>query len=401
MNDRSSIGERVRRLRVALGLGQLELADHAGLASGAISMLENGRAAVDANAIDSLAAALGCEPWYLTTDQPEPVATKPQLRAYADAPSRFVDRAIADSITAVQFILQMDLPAVPDTLPLFDGDLNDDAEIERFAGVVRAQAALQPDDVVGNAIRAAERLGCVVLPLDSELGRHLGLSMRVDGRPVIRVSRPSDDLDHHVPGDRQRFTVAHELGHLVLHQASRPPVTAIEATRAEKQAHRFAGAFLAPADAVMADLERFGGRVTLGTLAQLKEVWGVSIKSLVVRFQHLNIVSDEQARSLYKQISARRWNKEEPVPVGNEAAVWLSRAISKKLPNAGQPLGDAASGAGISSSYVERWVDWSPSPDVRPGADVVSLDFGRPRAFTHRDAPGRVSRMPVRPDRAR
>lgn len=51
---------------------------------------------------------------------------------------------------------------------------------------------------MGNSIRAAERLGCVVLPMDSELGRHLGLSLRVDDVPIIRVARTSTSPDDEV-----------------------------------------------------------------------------------------------------------------------------------------------------------------------------------------------------------
>ncbi|MFC8304918.1 ImmA/IrrE family metallo-endopeptidase [Specibacter sp. NPDC057265] len=46
------------------------------------------------------------------------------------------------------------------------------------------------------------------------------MSMRVDDVPVLRISRSSLNQEHVVPGDRQRFTVTHELGHLVLHHAS-------------------------------------------------------------------------------------------------------------------------------------------------------------------------------------
>lgn len=86
-----------------------------------------------------------------------------------------------------------------------------------------------------------------------------------------------------------------------------------------------AGAFLAPADPLLADLDQLGGRVTLTTVAELKKTWGVSIKMLVVRFRQLGRTDDQHARSLYKQISARKWNKAEPVAVGHEHAIWPGR----------------------------------------------------------------------------
>ena len=380
MNHKAAVGARVRLLRTASGASQAELAERLGVASGAVSMLENGRLALDQALLDGLSRVLDCSPGFLQDAGDEPLSTRPWLRAYADASKRAVDRMVADSVVAAEAVERARLQRMPDLLPLFDGDLNDDDAIEQFAALVRATAGLKPDDVVGNAVRTAEKLGCVVLPMDGELGRHLGLSLRVDGIPVIRVSRPSEDPEHDIPGDRQRFTVAHELGHLVLHHASPPPDSPAEAARFERQAHRFASAFLAPAEPVLADLNRLGGRVTLTNLARLKETWGFAIKAFVMRFQALGIIDDDHARSLYKQISARRWNKNEPVPVDNERAIWLAKAISKSEKSAPEPVAAAAAKLGLGRPYLDRWLDWSPVPAERQEtASVVSLPQ-RPRS---------------------
>ncbi len=375
--NQATVGERVRRLRLASGLSQADLATASGQASGAISMLENGRLPLTDELLGSIGRSLGCDPAYLEAESREPLTTKPWLRAYADASKRAVDRAVADSTTAVDVIRRLGLEQLPDTLPLFGGDANDDDAIEQFALEVREAAGLDRDDVVPNAIRAAERLGCVVLPMDDELGRHLGLSLRVDSTAVIRVARPSASPEQHIPGDRQRFTLAHELGHLTLHHASPPPDTPAQATRIEKQAHRFAGAFLAPGDALLADLDRSGGRVTLSTLSNLKATWGVAIKALVVRFQQLGVIDAEHARSLYKQISARGWNKGEPVEVGHEDAIWMERALAKRARSSNGLAPGMPETVGLDRRYFDAWTNWSPTPASGPAATV--LEFRRPR----------------------
>lgn len=348
----STTGERLLRLRLGAGLGQTELAERAGVAAGMISMVERGRAVLDPRALASVAMVLDVSPEYLGRRRAEVHATTPQLRAYADASQKVVDRYRADSATAVEVILDAGLQLVPDVLPIFDGDTNDATQIEGIASDTRTLAGLDESQPVGNAVRAAERLGCIVLPMESELGRHLGLSLRIDDVPVIRVARTSADADAAVPGDRQRFTVAHEVGHLVLHAGLGSPLSAQDASRRENEAHRFASAFLAPGDAVLHDLHALGGRVTLTTLTRLKEKWGLSIKAFVVRFRQLGVIDDEQARSLYKQISARKWNRVEPVVVGNESAVWMSKAL-------GSSSKDVARTIGIGDSYFGRWLDWT------------------------------------------
>lgn len=120
------------------------------------------------------------------------------------------------------------------------------------------------------------------------------------------------------PGDRQRFTVAHDLGHLCLHSEMEAPRASKESRAIESQAHRLAAAFLTPADAVIESLSSMGGKVTLRTLEDLKVEWGFAIKAFVTRLKHLGVIEDGKATYLFRQISSRGWNNNEPVHVANE-----------------------------------------------------------------------------------
>jgi Zn-dependent peptidase ImmA (M78 family) len=354
-------------------------------------MLENGRLPVTPDIINSVTRVLQCDSKFLEMGEHILSASRPWLRAYADAPKRQVDQQMADLTTALEASEILSLKRVPDALPAFAGDLADDNQIEDFANDVRVAAQIHEGDVVGNAIRAAERLGCIVLPMSEEMGRHVGLSTRVNLIPVVCVSRASLADGHHIPGDRQRFTVAHELGHLTLHEHVKPPDTAAEASLLEKQAHLFASAFLAPADAMIDELSQLGGRVTLHTLAQIKERWGVSIKALVSRFRSLGVIDDDHARSLYKQISSRGWNKAEPVKVGNESSVWLTKALNQWNAGRGGTLERAAEVSGLGVPYFERWSEWESSGKTL--GDVVSVDFGSSSSGTVNSEEGTVVLM--------
>lgn len=223
-----------------------------------------------------------------------------------------------------------------------------------------------------------------------------GMSLRVDNLPVLRVSRSSTDPADAIPGDRQRFTVAHEIGHLVLHAGLEAPLAPTEANRREQEAHRFASAFLAPGDAVLDDLHRLGGRVTLSTLTRMKEKWGYSVKAFVVRFRQLGVIDDDHARSLYKQISARRWNKVEPVAVGNESAVWFSKAASQMGSIAGTPATRSMSlRSGLGEAYFHRWMEWSPrQSEAQSLASVSKLTPRKPAQSTEPQAEGSISFLP-------
>lgn len=388
ISDPADTGQRIQRLRLINALSQAQLSEATAVATGLVSMMEHGRYGLDSESLQRVSDSLGCAPEYLARPGRQPITTRPWLRAYADASKKAVDRYVADTELAVEAVESLRLKRLPELLPTFDDDLNDDHAIEEFATDVRSAAGLQSDDVVGNCIRRAERLGVVVLPMDDELGRHLGLSMRVDGTPVIRASRPHLVQDGLVSpsGDRQRFTVAHELGHLALHATTPPPTTAQQARLVEQQAHRFAGAFLTPAEPLLSDLDRLGGRVTLSTLSSLKEIWGVAIKMLVVRLRQIGLIDDQHARSLYKQISARKWNTSEPVAVSHEKAVWLEQALSR----AQHDEHSAADALGLDVRYVRTWLNWdldtSGHDDLPDG--VVPM-----RRKRHKDA---STRQPVR-----
>lgn len=373
VNENAALGERVRRLRLMSGMTQSDLGRELGFSSNTlVSRVENGRSGVEPHMVERLAAILRCGVGHLQRPLEDPIATKPWLRAYADAPVRVVDSVVAENLTLHEAITTRHLHTLPDALPIFDGDRNDDDAIERFAVEVRAAASLNEGEVIRNVVRAAERLGCIIVPLPHELGRHLGLSHRIDDRPIIRVARATGGGTPGMPGDRQRHTVAHELGHLGLHAALPPAPDAAAAKRIEKEAHLFAAAFLAPAEALLDDWHAAGARPTLQAFAALKATWGISIKALVTRFRQLQIIDDEKARSLYKQISARGWNTIEPVEVPNERGVWLTKACVRAFGVSPERASSAlAAELDIAESYVKPWFEWQPfEPEL---AKVVSL----------------------------
>ena len=135
-------------------------------------------------------------------------------------------------------------------------------------------------------------------------------------RPFICYSRS-------FPGDHNRLSVAHETGHLVLHQFRR-----IDPAPAEAEAFQFAAAFLLPNTVAYEEIER---PVTLRSLAYVKARWGISIGALIRRSRDLGIITDEKRTSLEKQLSARGWRKAEPVHVPDEQPVLLAKLIEASV----------------------------------------------------------------------
>jgi Zn-dependent peptidase ImmA (M78 family) len=122
-----------------------------------------------------------------------------------------------------------------------------------------------------------------------------------------------------VPGDRQRFNLVHELGHLVMRV---PPGSDEEAL-----ASRFAGAFLVPSSVLMRELGQNRTSLNLKELLILKRYFKVSIQSLVRRAFELNIISQPAYQAAFTYINRMGWRKSEPEPLAKEKSRWMERTV--------------------------------------------------------------------------
>ena len=115
--------------------------------------------------------------------------------------------------------------------------------------------------------------------------------------PVIAVQR-------NVPGDRQRFDVAHELAHLLLRVA--PDI------EEEPVAHRFAAAFLVPEPIARAELGNHRRDLDSRELFLLKHKYGLSMQAWVRRAKDLGIIGEASYRRIFQRFSRLGWRKQEP-----------------------------------------------------------------------------------------
>jgi Zn-dependent peptidase ImmA (M78 family)/transcriptional regulator with XRE-family HTH domain len=108
---------------------------------------------------------------------------------------------------------------------------------------------------------------------------------------------------------RSRMDLAHELGHIILHSHIEETEFEKNLKKIEKEATKFAGSFLLPAVSFSEDIHS----VALDSFIYLKEKWKVSIAAMVVRTHSLQLISDEQYNSLFRQINAKNWRRKEPL----------------------------------------------------------------------------------------
>jgi Zn-dependent peptidase ImmA (M78 family) len=310
----ASPGERLRTLRELLDLTQVQVGSMSGVASSWISDFENGYKECDEARLEQIAYALETPVRFFYVEPKTVPLDSLRFRKLASGKRSVTKRVralygesyrVADDLITTQHY-----PTPP--LPFTDAAELRDEEIEELADQTRVALRLAPDKPIPHLTRALERGGIAVAPMvltdqagddDPSGNAHFGVSYWSGlGDTALIGYFPAR-------GDRDRFTLAHEVGHLVLH-SFRP-----RAIDPEREANRFAAALLVPRERAA---EMLSSRMTLTDYARMKAEWGVSIQALIMRSASLARIDESRKRSLYVQLSQRNWRKEEPVEVGQE-----------------------------------------------------------------------------------
>ena len=108
-------------------------------------------------------------------------------------------------------------------------------------------------------------------------------------------------VDSNVGGDRQRLTIAHEIGHLVLEIS--------DEMDEEKAAYRFAGALLLPEEVLWKEIGRHRTAIGMAELLRLKQVFGISVQAITYRCMDLGIISPALMGRMFRQYQKLGWRK--------------------------------------------------------------------------------------------
>lgn len=298
------IGERIHRARKGAGLSLRQVAELSGLSHTAVAKFEQGKLTPDSQRLLDLARALDVRveyflrPQSLSLKQTEyrkrsTLSKKLQARIEVDV----LDQA-ERLVEVLDFFPQRPIPEfqLSAHLPERVKSLN---AVDGVAEMVREEwnLGLNP---LSDLTAILEERGVLVLTSSlSAQGKFDGLACTVDGLQVVVVG---EDW----PGDRQRFTLAHELGHLVLHGRLS------ESLDEEKACHRFAGAFLAPGATLRAALGERRHRVEPRELYDLKQELGMSMQAVLYRSKDLGILDSAAFRHAMQTFSRQGWRKKEP-----------------------------------------------------------------------------------------
>jgi len=319
--------EMVEMAREARGLTQTALADRLDCTQATVSKIEKGALPVSPEMLKRLSETLDypedffCQKGGIYTPGIKYRRSRSRLRARdrdrLDAKHNIRARVISELLESIE-IEGGNIPSMP--VEEYDSPAEVAQELREYWGISPSP--------VGNLTRLIERNGGIIVHTDFQTGEMDGVYYPFPDIP------PTIFLDKNQPGDRLRFTLAHELGHIVMHQHPTDP------EKVEDQTNVFAGEFMMPEEDIRPQLQR----LDLRKLAQLKPKWGISMAALLVRADEIGAISHRKYRSLWAKMGKAGYRKREPaeLDVPKEEPKLESRLVEAHLNELGYSVEELA-----------------------------------------------------------
>lgn len=328
--------------RESRGMTQTQLATKMRVSQSKVSKLEHGLLTSDENDLAKVTDALNYPPtFFALTDRRQ----GPGSSCMHHRKQRSLGVTGLRRIHARVDIVRMQLRRLLRGIEL---DVNDgfarmdvdafDGDVERIASLVRQSWGL-PSGPITNLIDAIEGAGGLVVMCDFG-------SSKIDALSQLHADLPALLFVNKVKStDRQRWSLAHEIGHLVLHAVPTPDL--------EEEADRFAAEFLLPEQEIRLELRR---PVTLSSLAELKPRWRVSMQALAKRARDLDVITQRQAKYLFMQMGKLGWRRQngEPIPLPGEEPALVREIIDYHRNQRGYSLAELARTAHVEEGEFEQ-----------------------------------------------
>lgn len=203
-------------------------------------------------------------------------------------------------------------------------------EIEIVANKVRSYYQIPLDSPISNLFRVVENAGAVACTFSGHDEKIDAFSVLFK-RPLVVVVGESAKSPVRI-----RFDVAHELGHLILHQGIETG-----STKTEREADRFASAFIFPREQFLREMPRTK-RINWQNLKALKRRWKMSLAALIRRSFDLGVFDEYQYRSAMIHLSktGQRKIEHDDIKFTRERPEVLNKAFSylQSSPNSLQSL---------------------------------------------------------------
>jgi Zn-dependent peptidase ImmA (M78 family)/DNA-binding XRE family transcriptional regulator len=280
------------------GYNQAELSEGIGVTQGFLSKIEKGILAVNEDVLYKLSSFLKLDKGFFIR-QGDTFPPNLYYRKKSKTAQKVLTKAEAEMnihrLNIQELLKSIDISS--ESIPVMD--VEEHGSPKEIAIKLRAAWGI-PSGPIVNLFQEIERRGTIIVICDFG-------SLDIDGRSMFTDNKqPIIFINKNIPSDRQRFTVCHELGHLIMHiNVSVPDERDIE-----KESNIFASEFLIPENDLRKQIFK---AVTLSDLADLKRFWRVSMQAIMYKASASKIITANNYKSLMQQISKYGMRIKEPL----------------------------------------------------------------------------------------
>ncbi|QNE18697.1 ImmA/IrrE family metallo-endopeptidase [Kribbella qitaiheensis] len=338
MNEQEIAPTRLKIARKRRGLTLTALAKSTDISSRSLSAYENGEWKPTSESLQTIAHVLDFPIQFFHGDELDEIPEDSvSFRAATKMTARQRDAALSAGRVALMFdrwiAERFDLPEA--SIPTLTG-----YDPESAADSLRARwgLGLRP---IRNAVHLVEAHGIRVYSLPADTKSLDAFSLAWRGQPYIFLNTEKS-------GERGRFDVAHELGHLVMHGEHVVP----HGPEIEAQANAFAAAFLMPRASVVAQGLR---HATVPQIISAKTIWRVSALALTHRLHELDLTTDWGYRNAFVQLGRLGYRRDEPGGISREASLLHSKVL-QSLREDGIGVKSSAATLGISVDDLKSYL---------------------------------------------
>ncbi|MCC7301110.1 MAG: ImmA/IrrE family metallo-endopeptidase [Bacteroidia bacterium] len=284
--------------RESRGLSQRELADRLGISPALLCQLEQSNRSLSDDMVEKLEKELKYPQGFFGQEGEAYLTSTINFRKRLKVPRNLIS-SIEANIQVYRLNIELLLEKIKvqkQEIPHFD--------LEKLGSVQEAAKKLRKlwnvhAGAIDNVTALLESKGIITIAFDFG-------TERVDSRVVLtRSGFPVIIYNKSLLGDRQRFTLAFELGHLVLHSS----LVDFGDRDIDHEANLFAAEFLMPANDIRSD---FKDGLTIQKLADLKKKWKVSMQALLFRAHDLEDITYNQRTYLLQQFNEMKIRRREP-----------------------------------------------------------------------------------------
>jgi len=348
-------GFRLHRARKAAGLSLRALGERVGLSPATLKKYEGNDVIPHSGILGDLSDALDVRWEYFLRPYEAVRLEGIEYRKRGPLPKKLVDAIIHDVADQVERRMELENlypnPPVPEfkEIPGLPDAIESMGQIEQAAEGVRLSWELCWGPIP-DLIDALEANGLRVFTIDAKAGEKFdGLLARAGDIPILVV-------DSGWPGERQRFTLAHEFGHQILEGRL------ADGLDAENACNRFAGALLLPRKSVMRELGERRDTIEVRELAFLKKKFGLSMAGILHRAHDLGVISASHHKEQTELFREKGWNLREPgEDYPAEDASTFERLIFRALGE--EYIGESKAAELVGMPYEDFWcyrlMQWS------------------------------------------